>query len=709
MTWPEMIFLTSSIINFWNSEKTRQSSESLSAATRNESKKIALLSQNHSRELQYNQLKVSILQQRLNHDFQREMAELSHERALEIESYRAEVNFAINQNNFDFQRWRFEQEKKIQYDILQAQQSFQRELSSLQQQQALLQLRERLREDKSPIANLASDLLENSFAQSTIPLKVLLSPPCLDFDPSAGKPYQAGYEGFLSNEIEQFLHQGYLNSEQSPVQLVDKSWETNKHGGGSALQSLHAQLKSIPVLVLDSEIALGELNFRVGYWAGGDVAYKQSTILSRESVSSLLNQIARQLASEWQITRQKLNDLGKDDAFIKGMGGIHEENLQITQRENSTKEELIQNGIEVSGLSIGNDYKILDQHYKSFYEYLAVWHYLVIGHYADQFFLARSWRNTPLLPSLIPYLMQKYDGHPLLPPEFWHEAISEMIKVYIHIYDSLANEASSHMPELRINLAFALCNLPRKYYHFAFEQVYHALSDWLSCLNLPADKVFNSEEDEDFQLLKTIIHQEDQVFLHNLQALVKQLGEEEEFNTQHKNVIISFLSGWQRLQLCGPFPSVQEGQLTHIAKTAKVQESHSNFMNSEMSDIPNQFLEATKVRRWFADQLEQMRQVLISSEGTDGGLALTNAIESLNNEALKLNDSKFRIMILGDFNRGKSTILNVLLGKELLPTGVTPTTSIPTHIIHGTEESVKVHKKDGSTETMKIQGHLENC
>jgi predicted GTPase len=130
-------------------------------------------------------------------------------------------------------------------------------------------------------------------------------------------------------------------------------------------------------------------------------------------------------------------------------------------------------------------------------------------------------------------------------------------------------------------------------------------------------------------------------------------------------------------------------------------------MNSEMSDIPNQFLEATKVRRWFADQFEQMRQVLISSEGTDGGLALTNAIESLNNETMKLKDSKFRIMILGDFNRGKSTILNVLLGKELLPMGVTPTTSIPTHIIHGTEESVKVYKKDGSTETMKIQDYRE--
>ncbi len=71
--------------------------------------------------MQYNQLKFSVLQQRENQEFQRELAELNHERAKEIEAFRAQVNFAINQKNLDFQKWRFEQEKKIQYDILQLQ------------------------------------------------------------------------------------------------------------------------------------------------------------------------------------------------------------------------------------------------------------------------------------------------------------------------------------------------------------------------------------------------------------------------------------------------------------------------------------------------------------------------------------------------------------------------------------------------------------
>ena len=584
----EMLFLASSVINAWNSEKNRQSSEALSAASRHSSKEIAILSQNHSRELHYNQLKASILQQQLNHDFQREMAELSHERALEIEAYRAEVNLAINQKNLDFQRWRFEQEKKIQYDILLAQQIFQRELSSLQQQQALLQLRERLREDKSPIANLASDLLENSFAQNTIPLKVILSPPNLDYDPSSGKPYHPAYESFLSNLIKEFLQQGYMSSEKSPVQLVDKTWESNKRGGGSALQSLHGQLKSIPVLVLDSEIALGELNFRVGFWAGGDVAYKEAAILSRESVSGLLNQIARQLAIGWQGTRQKLQDLGKDEAYIKTMGGIHDENLQILQREDATIKEFTQKGIDTSNLPIANDYKITDQHYKSFYEYLAVWHCLVIGHYADQHFLAHSWKNTPLLPSMIPYLMQTYDNHTLLCATFWQNVITEMVKLYSHCYNALADDASSHLPELRIQLAMAFSNLPKEYHGFAFEQGYLALAIWLSALKVPSDKVFDLEDEADCQLLKRMIVQEDLPFLENLQSLIEKLGDNEGMNPHHQAVIQSLLAGWQWLKRFGSIPHVEpvDDQDVITELHVRTPNSANNFTEMLCEDVP---------------------------------------------------------------------------------------------------------------------------
>jgi len=539
--------LVSSGNNAWSASENRKSSESISRLNRDSSEEIARLSRKHSAELQYNQLKFSVLQQRENQEFQRELAELNHERAKEIEAFRAQVNFAINQKNLDFQKWRFEQEKKIQYDILQLQQDFQRDLTQIQHQNALIQMRERLREDKSPIANLASDLLENSFAHGIMPLKVLLAPPSLDYDPSSGKPYQASYEGFLSKEIEQFLHQGYLNSKQYPVQLLDKAWESNKRGGGSALQALHAQLKSIPILVLESEIPLGELNFRAGYWSGGDVSYTQATILSGQSVADLLNNSAKKRALEWEITRQKLQALGKDEAYIKNMGGVNEENLQIFYKELAEKEELEKHGIDTSNLPIGKEYKITDQDYKSFYSYLAVWHCLVIGLYADILFLGNSWENTPLLPSLIPYLLEKYKNHSFLTSEFWQMGISTVVKAYGQFYDTLKSDAPSCLPEIRMKLALSLANLPSQYQYLALEQGNKAFSDWLRANDAPSDKVFDLDNDADCQLLKRIIYQEDKPFLESLKLLLEKVKDADGIDGSQSAGINSLLAGWQLL------------------------------------------------------------------------------------------------------------------------------------------------------------------
>jgi len=40
-------------------------------------------------------------------------------------------------------------------------------------------------------------------------------------------------------------------------------------------------------------------------------------------------------------------------------------------------------------------------------------------------------------------------------------------------------------------------------------------------------------------------------------------------------------------------------------------------------------------------------------------------------------------VVLGEFNHGKSTFINALLGSPLLPTGITPTTALLAHVTHG--------------------------
>ena len=49
----------------------------------------------------------------------------------------------------------------------------------------------------------------------------------------------------------------------------------------------------------------------------------------------------------------------------------------------------------------------------------------------------------------------------------------------------------------------------------------------------------------------------------------------------------------------------------------------------------------------------------------------------------KLDEERFSLVILGEFNHGKSTFVNALLGTPVLPTGITPTTAVLAHLSHG--------------------------
>ncbi|RJQ47326.1 MAG: hypothetical protein C4534_01255 [Gaiellales bacterium] len=61
----------------------------------------------------------------------------------------------------------------------------------------------------------------------------------------------------------------------------------------------------------------------------------------------------------------------------------------------------------------------------------------------------------------------------------------------------------------------------------------------------------------------------------------------------------------------------------------------------------------------------------------------------------RLEKGCLRIAVVGQFKRGKSSLLNALLGEALLPSGVVPLTSIPTVIRHGAERRVRLSFVDG--------------
>lgn len=64
--------------------------------------------------------------------------------------------------------------------------------------------------------------------------------------------------------------------------------------------------------------------------------------------------------------------------------------------------------------------------------------------------------------------------------------------------------------------------------------------------------------------------------------------------------------------------------------------------------------------------------------------------------ALKVRSQTFRLAVVGEFSRGKSTFLNALLGEELQPVRAIPCSGTLTVLKYGSEKRVVCHYKDGT-------------
>jgi GTP-binding protein EngB required for normal cell division len=79
--------------------------------------------------------------------------------------------------------------------------------------------------------------------------------------------------------------------------------------------------------------------------------------------------------------------------------------------------------------------------------------------------------------------------------------------------------------------------------------------------------------------------------------------------------------------------------------------------------------------------------------------ALEDFLESCQSFA---QEKILNIAVLGRFKAGKSSFLNHLLGKALLPVGVIPVTTVVTEIQYGPEERAQIRFLDGRTETTEL-------
>ncbi|WP_299484929.1 dynamin family protein [Acaryochloris sp. IP29b_bin.137] len=128
-------------------------------------------------------------------------------------------------------------------------------------------------------------------------------------------------------------------------------------------------------------------------------------------------------------------------------------------------------------------------------------------------------------------------------------------------------------------------------------------------------------------------------------------------------------------------------------------QSMSNSVNlPQAAGYLDDFDQVRRVREQVAEHLERIVQILTQSEmdgaQASGQLGLDRQITLVQMASDHLKQGIFRLVVLGDLKRGKSTLINAILGERLLPSDVNPCTAILSVLKYGPQKRVTIYFRD---------------
>lgn len=96
--------------------------------------------------------------------------------------------------------------------------------------------------------------------------------------------------------------------------------------------------------------------------------------------------------------------------------------------------------------------------------------------------------------------------------------------------------------------------------------------------------------------------------------------------------------------------------------------------------------------------LRELREI------TESSLQIPEELRTeIDEEIGKLSANEFYLVVLGQFKRGKTTLINALLGEEFLPSGILPLTAIVTFIRYGETRSAEVIFNDRRRQRIDVR------
>src|ERR1035438_6068800 len=116
-------------------------------------------------------------------------------------------------------------------------------------------------------------------------------------------------------------------------------------------------------------------------------------------------------------------------------------------------------------------------------------------------------------------------------------------------------------------------------------------------------------------------------------------------------------------------------------------------------------MQASKTSSTLQDYGGLPTETFVSMDGASRLLRLAGLAQELGAEpvaeearelAARVSEGRFYVACVGQFKRGKSTLLNALVGHAVVPAGFVPVTAVPTVIRFGDALHARVRMRDGA-------------
>jgi WD40 repeat protein len=325
----------------------------------------------------------------------------------------------------------------------------------------------------------------------------------------------------MSQSLQEFLKKNYsLHSPSKATEFLSGLWDNSNFHGEASIKALFNVFKSLPTVILQTEIEGNQIVFYLAYWGKNTRKYSYDKIF-QFNYQTFLEESVKGRVLDWKNIRHQLENLGKSREDIQRLGGNCELNLPIVEE----KEILQAAGIETEKLTF--PYQFNEQDLDYLCQFLTICHCLVTGWVADIHYLV----NDDISPHLADWLPTLGDLFSENSSSFLDAQESDFqsqqvifqatVSIYQDVLTVLANESSQDIPELALKLAESLIHLPDSTY--AIAQIEYSFECWCQ-----QRQVSLSETIETLETIYSSLSQKDWQYLAKLHSCLSTFTEEQQ-------------------------------------------------------------------------------------------------------------------------------------------------------------------------------------